>query len=153
MIVLLLRSVEVDRKGQVRGGGEVGEHLLQLQGVGAEIEVLLPGDDPGDDLLDLRMEERLTTGDRHDRRATLIDRLETLLRREVRPQNLRRLLDLSTPAAGEIAAEEGLEHEHERVAMIATPPLAEDMPNDRDHLPDRNTHATFSRTWPTRRAE
>jgi hypothetical protein len=99
------------------------------------------------------MEERLPSRDRHHRRPTLIDRLEALLRREVRAENLRRMLDLPTPAAGEVAAKEGLEHEHERVAMIATPPLAENMPYDGDHLPDRNAHATFSRTWPARRAE
>jgi hypothetical protein len=99
------------------------------------------------------MEERLSPRDRHHRRPTLIDRLEALLRREVRAENLRRMLDLSAAATGEIAPEEGLEHEHERVAMIATPPFAEYMPYDGDHLPDRNAHATFSRTWPARRAE
>ena len=131
----------------------MGEHLLQLDGIGAEVEVFLPGNDPGDDLFDLRMEERLPSRDRHHRRPTLIDRLEALLRREVRTEDLRRMLDLSAAATGEIAAEEGLEHEHERIAMIATPPFAENMPYDGDHLPDRNAHATFSRTWPARRAE
>ena len=122
------------------------QHLLELERVGAEVEILLAGDDAGHDLLDLRMEQRLATGNRNDWRTAFIHRCEALLGREVRPQHLRRMLDLATATAGEIAAKERLEHEHERVAGIATQPLHGHMTQNGHHLSNGHTHATRSLT-------
>ena len=52
-------------------------------------------------------------------RAALIDRAEALLGREVLLQNVGRILDLAAAGAGQVAAEQRLQHQHQRVALAA----------------------------------
>ena len=122
------------------------QHLLELERVGAEVEIFLAGHDAGHDLLDLRMQQRLTAGNRHHRRTAFIHRGEALLGREMRPQHVGGMLDLATAATGEVAAKKRLEHEHERVAGVAPQPLHGHVLQDGHHLSNGHTHATRSLT-------
>ena len=144
VIVLLPRAVEVDREGEVGGGGEPGQHLLELEGVGAEVEIPLAGHDPGHDLLDPGMEQRLAPGDRDQRRAALVHGRQALLGGELRAEHLGGMLDLATAAAGEVAAKQGLEHQHQGIAAVAPQPLHGHVPEHRQHLADRNAHRAAS---------
>ena len=65
------------------------------------------------------MHERLAAGDGDHRRAAFIHGLEALLGREVHFENVRRILDFSAARAGQIAAEKGLQHEDQRIALAA----------------------------------
>src|SRR5438128_812616 len=89
---------------------------------------------------DSRIHPRLAARDRHARRAALLHRPEALLDREVLAEDLRRVLDLAAPRAREVAAEEGLEHEDQRVARAAREPLLDDVARHRPHLRQRNAH-------------
>ena len=106
-------------------GCEEVELLLEQQRVGAEVDVLLARDEPCDDLVDLGMQQRLAAGDAHHRRAALVHGAQALLDRELLLQHVRRVLDLAAAGAGEVAAVERLEHQHERVARVAAQLLAQ----------------------------
>ena len=51
------------------------------------------------------------------------------------------VLDLAAAGAGQVAAEERLEHQHERVALAARELLLQDVAGDRPHLRNRHAHA------------
>src|SRR6185437_15904127 len=53
--------------GEIRVGPEQIDLLFQQEGVGAEVDEFLAGDDALDNLLDLAMEQRLAAGDDDDR--------------------------------------------------------------------------------------
>jgi len=51
-----------------------------------------------------------------------------------------RVLDFATARTGEVATEEGLEHEDERVSFVAAQFLPENIGSDRPSLTDRDWH-------------
>src|SRR5262245_39890024 len=80
------------------------------------------------------MQEWLTAGDGNDGRSALFCRGPALLWRQVAAQNFGRELNFSAAGAGEVAAEEGLEHEHQRIALNAAQALPEDVGGDGEGL-------------------
>ena len=56
------------------------------------------------------IEERLAAGDADDGGAALLDGGEALLDGEGALEDVRRVLDLAAAGAGEVAAQEGLQH-------------------------------------------
>ena len=133
-IVMLVLAVHVDGEGEVLAGLEQVDLFLQQQGVGAEVDVFLARDQAFDDFLDLRMHERLAAGDADHRSAAFFDGLEALLGREVLLEDVRGVLDLAAAGAGQVAAEERLEHEHQRIALTSLQLLLQDVSSDRPHL-------------------
>ena len=97
-------AVHVYGKRQVLARLEQVQLFLQQQGIGAQVDVLLPRHQPLDDLGDLRMQQRLAARNRHHRRAALVHRLEALFRRELLLQNVRRILNLPASRARQVAA-------------------------------------------------
>src|SRR5947208_17041376 len=100
------------------------------------------------------MHQRLATRDRNHRRATLVDRIEAFIRRELPLQDVRRILNLSATCARQIAAEERLEHQHQRILLAPSQLLPDHVRSHRPHLRDRYTHASDRSppgmlTWPT----
>src|SRR5207302_95867 len=89
---------------------------------------------------DLRMHQRLTTGDGDHRRAALFHGGKTLFRREVFLEDVRGILDLAASGAGQVAAEERLQHEDERVALASRKLLLEHIARDGPHLGYGNCH-------------
>src|SRR5258708_21781358 len=112
------------RPDEERARLEAIELLLHQERVGAEIDELLARDDALDHLLDLAVEERLAAGDRHHRRAALVDRLEALLDPEALVPDGVGVVYFAAAGPGQVAAEQRLEAEAERVALAAPePPL------------------------------
>ena len=144
LVMFLARPVEMHRKRQIGGRLEPRQHLLEFERVGAEVEVFAPGHDPRHDFLNLRVEQRFAARNGNHRSTALIHCAEALLGCEVRAENLRGLLNLAAPSAGEIAAKERLQHQHQRIPVVAPHPLRQHMPHNGDHLSDRHTHATCS---------
>ena len=73
-------------------------------------------------------------------RAALVDRVEALFGREVLLEDVRRVLNLAAAGAGQIAAEQRLEHQDQRIALATAQALAEDIGRHRPHLRYRNCH-------------
>jgi hypothetical protein len=142
LVVLLPEPIHVDAEGEVlRRREDAGvEPLLEEDGVRAKIDVLLPRDQLRHEPPDLRVHERLAARDGHDGGAALVDGLETLLDGEVLPEDLARILDLAAARTGEVAAEQRLEHEDERVLLAPTIPLREHVARDGPHLRDGYAH-------------
>ena len=140
VVVHLLVAVEMDRPDEIGIGLEEIELLLQQQRVGAEIDEFLARDDALDDLLDLAVEQRLAAGDRHHRRAAFVDRFEAFCDRQALVQDRVGIVDLAAAGAGEVAAEQRLQHQHERIALDAHEALLRHIGADADHLVERNGH-------------
>src|SRR5260221_4160717 len=108
----------VHRPDEERARLEAIELLLHQERVGAEIDELLARDDALDHLLDLAVEERLAAGDRHHRRAALVDPLEALLDREALVQDGVGGGYFAAACAGQVPAGQRLLHEPARNALL-----------------------------------
>ena len=73
-------------------------------------------------------------------RAALFDGLKALLGRELLLQNVGRVLDLAAAGAGEIAAEQRLEHQHQGIALSPAQMLAKNIAADCYGLAKRYSH-------------
>jgi hypothetical protein len=104
--------------------------LFEQQRVCTEVDIFLARDKPIDDLVDLRMHQRLTAGDGHHWRTALIHRFETFFRAKFFLQNVRGVLDLAAAGAREVAAEEGLEHQHKWITLPARKLLLQQVSGD-----------------------
>src|SRR6202020_2694131 len=86
------------------------------------------------------MEQRLSAGDRDHRGAALLYRLEALLGRKILLQDVRGVLDLSAAGACQIAAEQRLKHQHERISLPAHQLLLQNISCNRPGLRDWDCH-------------
>ena len=127
-------------EGQVLARLEDIELLLEQQGVRAQIDELLARDDAFDDLVDLLVDQGLTAGDRNDRRAALVDRLEALFDAQPAIQDRVRIVDLAAARTGQIAPEQRLQHEDQRIALVAGYMLLDDVSTDTNLLNQWNRH-------------
>ncbi len=95
--------------------------------VGAQVDELLARHDAGDDLRHLLVDERLAARDGHHRRAAFIDRLQRVLDAHPLLQDLLRIVDLAAAGAGQIALEQRLQHQHQRIALVTAQLAAGDV--------------------------
>ncbi len=142
-VVVVLLPVHVDAEREVLARLELVELGLEQQRVRAEVDVLLAGHQPLDDLLDVRVQQRLAAGDGDHRGPALVDGLEAVGRRQLLLQHVGRVLDLPAPGAGQVAAEQRLQHQHQRVVLVAAELLAEHVAGHGPHLRDRYGHKTL----------
>src|SRR5258706_213122 len=141
LIVVIPKPVEMHGEEQVRRRFELIELLLQEEGVGTQRHEFLARHDPPDDGTDVFVDERFAAWDRHHRGAALIDRSEALLDREPPIEDRLRVVDLAATGAGEIASEERLEHQHQRVAFAAKQLLLEQVGRNLHFLEERYRHS------------
>ena len=125
LVVVLLEAVEMHGEEQIGRRLEQMQLLFQQQRVGAQRDELLARHDALDDLADLLVDQRLAAGDGNHRRAALVDRVEAFLHRQALVQDRVRIVDLAAAEAGQIAAEQRLQHQHQRVALAPGQPLLE----------------------------
>ena len=140
VVVILFKPVDVDGEGQVRIRLEVLQLALQQDRVGAEVDELLALGEAVGDLDDVLVDQRFAAGDRHHWRAALLHRVPALLRREPAAQDVGRMLNLAAAGAFEVALQQRLQHQHERVALGAPQPLTNDVFADLDRLSKRGSH-------------
>ena len=105
-IVMLLLAIHVDGEGEVLAGREEVQLFFQQQRVGAEVDVLLARHQAFDDLVDLRVHQRLAAGDGDHGCAAFFDGVEALFGRQFILEDVGRVLDLAAAGAGQIAAEQ-----------------------------------------------
>ena len=133
-IMLLALPVEVDAKRQILTRLEEVEFLLKQQSIGAQIDISLARDQAFHNLADLRVHERLASRDRHHRCPAFVHGAEALLRGELLLKDVSRVLDFAAAGARQIAAKQGLEHEHERILLAAGELLPQDIARHGPHL-------------------
>jgi hypothetical protein len=86
------------------------------------------------------VDQRLATRNRHDRRAALVGCIQTLLDAQASIEDRRGVVDLATPGARQIAAEQRLQHEHQGILVAPQEPLLEHVGADPKLLAKRNAH-------------
>ena len=72
--------------------------------------------------------------------ATFVHRLKALFGRQILFQDVGGILNLAASGAGQIAAEQRLEHEDQRVALASGQFLAQHIRRHRPHLGYGNSH-------------
>ena len=145
-VVVLAVAIEMHGPGEERVGLEQVDLLFKQQRVGAQVDELLARDDALDDLLDLAVQQRLAAGDHDDRRAAFVDRFEAFRDAEALVQDRVGVIDLAAAGAGQVAAEQRLQHQHERVASDAAQMLPHDVGADTDLLVQWDGHGGRSTT-------
>src|SRR5688572_24903770 len=83
---------------------------------------------------DVRVHERLAPRNRDHRGAAFLDGAQALLHGQLLLEDVGGVLDLAAPGAREVAPEQRLEHEDERVAPTPPELLLEDVRRHRPHL-------------------
>jgi len=139
-VVLFLHAVHVDGEGELLVGGEEVELAFEKESVRAEINVAALGDEAVDDFLDFRVNERFAAGDADNGGTAFVGRGEGLLGGDALLEDVLGILNLAAAFALQIATEQGLEHEHERVAFHSADFLSEDVGADFESLGDGNGH-------------
>src|SRR5690606_6281238 len=129
-VVAVAVAVQVDRECQVRRRLVLIDLLLEQQRVRAQVDELLARDDALDALRPLFTNQRLAARNRDDGGAALVDGTQRFLDRHPLAQNLVGIVDLAATRASEVALEQRLEHEHERIALVALELLLEDVARD-----------------------
>jgi hypothetical protein len=137
---VFLLAIHVDGEGEIFAGFEEVDFFLEEEGVGAEVDVFFTLDEAFDDFFDVRVKQRFTAGDGDHGSAAFIDGFEALLGGELLFEDVGGVLDFAAAGTGEVAAEEGLEHEDEGVALDAAELLGEDVGGDGVHLRDGYWH-------------
>ena len=138
MIVHLLVAVEMHRPGEEGARLVLVELLVHQQRIGAEVDEFLAARRCRDDFRQLLVQQRLAAGDRHDRRAALVDGAQCILDGHVLVQDRIRIVDLAAARASQIAPEQRLQHQHQRIALAAGQSLANDVATDKQLLKKRN---------------
>src|SRR5690606_34203015 len=141
LVVPLAVAVEMHGPREIRRRLVVVDLLLEQQRVRAEIDELLARDDAANDLRHLLVNQRLPARNRDDRRAALVDGAQRILDAHALLQDIGRIVDLAAPGAREVALEQGLEHQHQRIALHALQLLLQDVARDPVLLYEWNAHS------------
>ena len=140
LVVVVLQAVEMHREEQVGRGLEQIELLLQQQRVGAERDELLARHEAAHDFADLLVDQRFAAGNSHHRRAAFVRRVPALLRRHAAVEDRIGIVDLAAADAGEVATEQRLQHQHQRIAFAAKQLLLDEVAADAQFLEKRYSH-------------
>src|SRR5271166_3924930 len=151
VVVLFAVAIEMDRPGEISAGFEQLDFFLEQQRVGAEVnELLLRRNalDNLDNLVDLPVQQRFAPRDHHHRCTTFTDGPEAFIDAQALIEDGVRVVDLSATGAGEVAAEERLEHQNERIAPDTPQMLPDNIGSYSDRLVQRDRHrVTSSRNY------
>ena len=86
------------------------------------------------------MNQRLAAGNRHHRRAALIDGIEALFDRKPAIEDRIGIVDFAAAETCKIATKQRLQHQHERIAFAPQQLLLEDVGADTQFLVEWNPH-------------
>ena len=142
-VMLFPPAIQMHGPGEVRARLEQVHLLFQQQRIGADDDEFLPRDAGFHNLVDFLVQQRLSTGDHHHRRAAFIHRLQAFGDRQALVQNLGGIVDLAAAGAGEVAAEQWLQHQHQRVALAPDQMLLDHIGADTQHLIQWNGHSNL----------
>src|SRR5580698_5328789 len=140
----LAAAVEVNREGQVRRRLVVVDVFRQQDGIRAQVHEFFARHDAGDNLRHLLVDERLATRDGDHRGSALVDGAQSVLDTHPLLQNLLRVIDLAATGAGQVALEERLQHQDQRITLHTAQLAAGDVAPNTICLDQRNTQTLNS---------
>src|SRR6266496_6690063 len=143
LVVVVFQTVQMHREKQIWRRFEQMEFLFQQQGVGADRHEFLACHQTTDDLANFLVDQRLAAGDRHHRRATFVGGIPAFLRRHAAIEDRVGIVDLAAADAGEVAAKQRLEHQHQRITLSAKHLLLDQITADTDFLEERYCHCHY----------
>ena len=108
----------MDRKSQVGRWRVIIEVPLHQDRVRTQIHELLARDDAGRDLWHLLVDKRFASRYGNDRGTAFVDGTQSVGDTHAPLQYLFRIVDLAAAGAGEIALEQGFQHQHKRIAPL-----------------------------------
>ena len=117
----------MNRPGEVRRRVVVVHLLLHQQRIGAQVHKLLARHDALDDFGHVLVDQRLTTRNRHHRRPALVHGVERVFHAHALLENILGMIDLAATRAGQVALEQRLQHQHQRVFFFTSKLLAHDV--------------------------
>ena len=130
LVVNILQTVEMHREEKVGRRLEQMQLLLQKKRVRAQRDELLALDDAFHDRADLPMNQRFASGNGDHGSAAFVDRVEALLNRQSLVEDRIGVVDLAASRAGEVAAKQRLQHQHQRIPVAAGNPLPDEVGGD-----------------------
>ncbi len=139
-IVPLAQAVDVDGEREVGRGRELLQLLAHQHRVGAEEDVLLLRHQLADDLVDLRVHQRLAAGDGDHRGARFEHGADGLGHRHALLEDSGRVLDLPAALAGEVAGEQRLQLDNQRELFPLSELLFNEVRRNLDGLTERHGH-------------
>src|SRR6202165_214947 len=143
LVVVLFQTVQMDREKQIWRRFEQVELLFQQQRVGAQRHEFLARHQTADDLADFLVDQRLAAGDRHHRRAAYVGGIPAFLCRHAAIEDRVGIVDLAAADACEVAAKQGLQHQHQRITFPAHQLLLDQIAADAHFLEERYCHYKF----------
>src|ERR1700733_13235748 len=143
LVMHLLVAVEMDRPGEVRARLVLIDLLFEQQRIRAHDRKFLARYDALDDLCQVSVQQRLAA--RHDDHggAALVDRGQRVLNGDPFVKNGGGIVDLAATGASEVAAEQRLQHQHQRIALATGQVLPGDIGADSYNLSERYAHGRF----------
>src|ERR1700729_1688480 len=120
LVMHLLVAVEMDRPGEIGARLVLIDLLFEQQRIGADDRKFFARNDALDDLRQVSVQQRLPPRHNDYGRATLIDRGQRILNGDPFVKNGVGIVDLAAAGASEVATEQRLEHQHERIALATS---------------------------------
>ena len=140
-LVMHLRiAIQMNREIEIGRRLEQAELLFQQQRVGADRDDLSARYGAIDYSADLFVQERLPPCDHHDGSAAFIDCGQTIDQRQSLIEDLVGIIDLAATSASQVAAEQWLQHQHQRITLAPPQRLRNDIGANLGHLQQRNSH-------------
>ena len=143
-VVFGFEPVHVHAEGEIFSWLKEIDLTFEEEGVGAEVNVFLAGDEAFDNFIDLGMDEGFAAGNGDHGGPALVRRGPALFGGKAFVEDVVGVLDLAATRAGEVTTEEGFEHEDEGVASVASELLTENIGGNRPSLANRNWHKRSS---------
>ena len=128
-------TIEMDREGQIRRRLVGLYAFLEQQRIGAKVDETFPRDQTGDNLRQLLVEQRLSARDGNHRGPAFIRGGERLLDADAFVENMTGVVDLAATGAGEVAAKQRLQHQHQWITSDPAQLLSEDIHPHANLLP------------------
>ncbi len=123
------------------------ELLAHQDSIGTQIDETLPLQQRRHNLINLSMNERLTTSNRDNWRTAFLNRVNTLLNGESASQDILRMLDFAATGTGKIALVERLQLQNQRKLFAAFQLLVKNIGCDTEILTQGDRHRRFSSQW------
>ena len=115
-------------------GVAILERLLEKERIRAEVDVLLAFDQLFDEFRYVGVEQRFSAWNRDHGSAAVIDRLQGVLETHIPLQDVGWILNLAASGTSQVATEQRLQHEYQRIVFLPRDLLLEHIARYGPHL-------------------
>jgi hypothetical protein len=114
--------------------------ISEKKPIGTKVDKLLLIDEGGGDPWHLFVHEWLASRDGYDGRTTFLGCRKAFFGAETSVENFFWIVDLSTSGTAQVAAKQGLKHQHQRIPFSSVNLLVDDITCERKLLNERYPH-------------